>query len=245
VAPVPRKRAFAAARSPPSPDGVSNDADENGDETMSTTGIPIPGTPAYWTAQREAVALVHAWQRTELGADDELDMLRRIAAHGFASRMMAAHGADVARWVAILETLCELFDDDIDEDDEEDEDADLDGPPYGQDWCRRGCQILYGMECGMCGYEGRGVWSSQVETVAEHCCHCNARTRQSPEGICELCGKDAETPDVPAQPPASCFWDCGPVSQDAQCRLCRDLERHAQGAAAQAAPAHGIVDGAR
>jgi hypothetical protein len=245
VAPVPRKRAFAAGRRPPSPDGVSNDADENGDETMSTIGIPIPGTPAYWTAQREAVALVHAWQRTELGADDELALLRRIAAHGFASRMMAAHGADVARWVAILETLRELFDDDIDEDDEEDEDADPDGPPYGQDWCRRGCQILYGMECGMCGYEGRGVWASQVETVAEHCCHCNARTRQSPEGICELCGKDAETPDVPAQPPASCFWDCGPVSQDAQCRLCRDLERHAQGAAAQAAPAHGIVDGAR
>ena len=54
------------------------------------------------------------------------------------------------------------------------------------------------MECGMCGYEGRGVWASQVDTVAEHCCHCNARTHQSPEGICELCGKDAETPDEPA-----------------------------------------------
>jgi len=142
VAPVPRKRAFAAARRPPSPDGVSNEADENGDATMSTTGIPIPGTPAYWTAQREAVALVHAWQHTELGADEELDLLRRIAAHGFASRMMAAHGANVARWVAILETLRELFEDDDEED--EDEDADPDGPPHGQDWCRRGCQILYG-----------------------------------------------------------------------------------------------------
>ena len=50
--------------------------------------IPIPGTPAYWTAQREAVALVQAWQHTTLGADDELDLLRRIAAHGLASRMM-------------------------------------------------------------------------------------------------------------------------------------------------------------
>ncbi len=160
---------------------------------MSTTGIPIPGTPAYWTAQREAVALVHAWQHTELGADEELDLLRRIAAHGFASRMMAAHGANVARWVAILETLRELFEDDDEED--EDEDADPDGPPHGQDWCRRGCQILYGMECGICGYEGRGVWSSQVETVAEYCCHCNARTRQSPEGICSLCGMDAEEAD--------------------------------------------------
>jgi len=159
---------------------------------MSTTGIPIPGTPAYWTAQREAVALVHAWQHTELGADEELDLLRHIAAHGFASRMMAAHGADVARWVAILDTMRELFEDD---EKDEDEDADPDGPPHGQDWCRWGCQILYGMECGMCGYEGRGVWASQVDTVAEHCCHCNARTYQSPEGICELCGRDTEEAD--------------------------------------------------
>ena len=205
--------------------------------TTSATGIPIPGTPASaksrsdlrGTAQREAVALVREWQHTELGADDELNLLRRIAAHGFASRMMAAHGADVARWVAILETLREVFDD-TDEDDEDEEDADPDGPPHGQDWCRRGCQPLYGMECGMCGYEGRGVWIDQVDTVAEYCCYCNARTYQNPEGICQLCGKDAETPDEPALPPASCFWDCGPVSQGTQCRLCRDLERHAQGA---------------
>jgi hypothetical protein len=140
VAPVPRKRAFAAARRPPSPDGVSNDADENGDATMSTTDIPIPGTPAYWAAQREAVALVHAWQHTELGADDELDLLRRIAAHGFASRMMAAHSHDVTRWVAILETMRELFDDD--EEDERDRDTDPDGPPHGDDWCPRGCQPI-------------------------------------------------------------------------------------------------------
>ncbi len=76
---------------------------------MSNTAIPIPGTPASaksrsdlrGAAQREAVTLVQAWQHTELGADDELDLLRRIAAHGLASRMMAAHGADVARWVTI------------------------------------------------------------------------------------------------------------------------------------------------
>ena len=209
---------------------------------MSNTGIPIPGTPAYWAAQREAVALVNAWQDTVLAPGEELTLLRRIAAHGFASRMMAAHGHDVARWIAILERMPELFGD---EDDETD-DADPDGPPHGQDWCRRGCQILFGMECGMCGYEGRGVWASQVDTVAEHCCHCNARTYQSPKGICELCGKDAETPDEPAPQPASCFWDCGLVSTDAQCRLCRDLERHAQGAApTPAAPAHGTADGAR
>ncbi len=196
---------------------------------MSTTGIPTPGIPAYWAAQREAVALVQAWQSTELGAGDELALLRRIAAHGFASRMMVAHGHHVARWVAILETLREVFDD-ADEDNEgEDEDADPDAPLHGADWCKRGCQILHGMECGMCGYEGRGVWIDQVKTVAEHCCHCNARTRQSPEGICELCGKDAETPDAAALSPASCFWNCGPVSTDSQCDLCRDLERHARG----------------
>ena len=201
---------------------------------MSTTSIPIPGTPAYWTAQREAVALVGAWQNDTLIPDGELALLRRIAAHRLATRMMAALGHDVERLTAIVLRTPGLFEEDGDEDDEEeDEDADPDGPPHGQDWCRRGCQILYGMECGICGYEGRGVWASQVDTVAEHCCHCNARTRQSPEGICELCGKDAETPDAPAQPLASCFWDCGPVSTDVQCRLCRDLERHAQGASAQ------------
>jgi len=49
----------------------------------------------------------------------------------------------------------------------------------------------------MCGYEGRGVWASDVTTVAEYCCHCRARTYQSQEGICELCGKDAEGADTP------------------------------------------------
>jgi hypothetical protein len=85
--------------------------------------------------------------------------------------MMAAHGADVARWVMILETLREVF-----EHDDEDEAADPDAPPHGQDWCRRGCQILYSTECGMRGYDGPGVRADQVDTVAEYCCHCKART---------------------------------------------------------------------
>ena len=202
---------------------------------MRTIGIPIPGTPAYWAAQREAVSLVDAWQNDKLVPDEELTLLRRIAAHRLATRMMDALGHDVERLTAIVLRVPGLFEEDIDADGEgEDEDADPDGPPHGQDWCKRGCQILYSMECGMCGYEGRGVWADQVDTVAEHCCHCNARTYQSTEGTCELCGKDAETPDAPALRPASCFWDYGPVSTDAQCRLCRDLQHHAQGASVQA-----------
>jgi len=222
----------------------------------NATAIPTPGTPAYWTAQREAVALVQAWKNTELAPDAELDLLRRIAAHGFASRMMAAHGANVARWITSLETLRELSEDDDDENEEDDDAADPDGPPHGQDWCKRGCQILHGMDCGMCGYDGPGVWIDQLEAVAECCCHCEARTYQSQEGICTLCGKDAETPDAPAPQAALCFWDCQPVSTDTQCTLCRDLECHARGAAAEAGlacrtgPDHGtpkttILDGGR
>ncbi len=128
-------------------------------DVINATAIPIPGTPAYWTAQREAVALVQAWKNTELSPDKELDLLRRIAAHGFASRMMAAHGADVARWIVILETLRELFEDDEDKDEKNGDAANPSGPPHGQDWCRRGCQILYSMECGICGYDGPGVWA--------------------------------------------------------------------------------------
>jgi len=205
--------------------------------TIIPTDIPTPGTPAYWTAQREGVALVDAYAFSDPDPFVELDALRRIAAHGFAARIMAAHRKPVASWIRDLEYIVAVIDAACDDDD------DPDGPPHGSDFCPRGCQILYGMECGMCGHDGPGVWASEVSTVAECCCHCRARTRQSPEGICELCGKDAETPDAPTLPPASCFWDCGPVSQDAQCRLCRDLECHAQGAAAQAAPTHGIVDG--
>ena len=220
--------------------------------TIIPTGIPIPGTPAYWTAQREGVALVDAYAFSDPDPFAELDALRRIAAHGFAARIMAAHRKPVASWIRDLERIvaaigAACFGED---------DTDPDAPPPGDDWCPRGCQPLYGMECGICGHDGPGVWASEIRTVAEYCCHCRARTRQSLDGICELCGKDAETPDAPALPPSSCFWDCGPVSQDTQCRLCRDLERHAQGAAVQAghedqaapaqlAPGQGLVDGER
>ncbi len=58
---------------------------------------PVPGTNAYWAAQREAFALIEAWQTTD--PDDpgaELAALRRIAAHSFAAGVMnarSAHGA--------------------------------------------------------------------------------------------------------------------------------------------------------
>lgn len=103
-------------------------------DVTNATAIPIPGTPAYWAAQREAVALVQAWKNSEHKRSEELALLRRIAAHGFASGVMAAHGRDVARWITILETMDELFEDDG----EENEDKNRDGPPHGQDWCRRG-----------------------------------------------------------------------------------------------------------
>jgi len=208
----------------------------------NATAIPTPGTPAYWTPQREAVALVQTWKNTELAPDQELDLLRRIAAHGFASRMMAAHGADVARWVMILETLRELFVDENDENDEEEEgDADLDRPPHGSDFCPRGCQILHGMECGMCGYDGPGVRADAVSAVAEYCCHCRARTHQSTDGICELCGKDAEdTGDTPAAAsPASCVHPHRqPQPHTAEVQDTRD-------GLVPAAPADSTMDGVR
>lgn len=171
----------------------------------NATAIPTPGTPASaksrsdlrGTAQREVVALVHTWKNTELAPDDELDLLRRIAAHGFASRMMAAHGANVARWVAILETLRELF---VNNGDENDDDPDAGRPPHGEDWCPKGCKPMHGMKCGVCGHDGPGVWMGGLDVFAEYCCrHCDARTYQRPEGICKSCGiGDAETPDAPA-----------------------------------------------
>ena len=186
---------------------------------MSNTAIPIPGTPASaksrsdlrGAAQREAVALVNAWQNDAWRSDklipaEELALLRCIAAHGLATRMMAALGHDVERLTAIVLRTPGLFEENVDEDDkEEDEDADPDGPPHGQDWCRRGCQVLFGMECGMCGYEGRGVWASQVDTAAEHCCHCNARTIKAPRASASSA---ARTPRRPtrrhrSRPPAS------------------------------------------
>ena len=197
--------------------------------TISPTAIPIPGTPAYWAAQREAVALLHAYNFGHPDLFVELDMLRQIAAHGFAARMMAAQGDCLPDLLSSLERIADA----IEADDEDADVADPDTPPPGDAWCKRGCQILYGMECGICGYEGPGVWADQVATVAEYCCHCKARTYQSPDSVCTLCGKDAETPDETAPQAALCFGECAPVSTDSQCALCRDLEHHARSAAAE------------
>ncbi len=170
--------------------------------TIIPTDIPTPGTPAYWTAQREGVALVDAYAFSDPDPFVELDALRRIAAHGCAARIMAAHRKPVASWITDLERIVAAIDAACFGED----DTDPDAPPPGDDWCPRGCQPLYGMECGICGHDGPGVWASEVSTVAEHCCHCRARTRQSPDGICELCGKDAEdADDTPAAAgPAPC-----------------------------------------
>ncbi len=161
---------------------------------MDTTEIPVPGTPAYWAAQREAVALLKAYNFGHPDLFVELDRLRQIAAHGFAARMMAAQGNDLQGIIRGRQRMA----DEIEEDDvTEAEDAgNPDAPPPGEDFCPRGCQILHGMECGICGHEGPGVRIGDLDVIAEYCCcHCNARTYQSPDGICELCGKDAEDAD--------------------------------------------------
>jgi len=193
------------------------------------TSIPTPGTPAYWTAQREGFALVDAYAFGDPDPFVELAALRRIAAHGFAARIMAAHRKPVARWIKDLARITADIAASCDGDD-----ADPDSPPPGADLCIRGCQPLFGTECGMCGYDGPGVWASEVRTVAEYCCHCRARTRQSPDGICELCGKDAEDaedtptaadpapgarpdPDRHAQPPAAETRDTPNGSGPATC----------------------------
>ncbi len=116
--------------------------------------IPVPGTSAYWAAQREAFALIEDWQTTD--PDDpwaELAALRRIAAHPFAAGVMHAHGRTVARWIRELEAL---------EEERYRNDAVTDGwddgpemEPERHDWCPRGCQPLYPLgECSMCGYAG-------------------------------------------------------------------------------------------
>ncbi len=194
--------------------------------TSSATAIPTPGTSAYWTAQREAVALLHAYN---FGASDlwvELDTLRQIAAHGFAARMFAAHGNDLTGMIRKLQQMADEIE--ADDEDAEKEAHDPDAPPHGEDFCPRGCQPLWGMECGICGYDGPGVRISDVDTIAEYCCHCKARTYQSPDGICTLCGMEAETPDEAAPQAALCFQECGTVTTDTHGGLCRDLERYAR-----------------
>ncbi len=137
-----------------------------------------------------------------------LESLRRIAAHGFAARIMAAHRRPVASWIRELERITAEIAVSCHDDDA----ADPDGPPPGFDFCIRGCQPLFRMECGACGYDGPGVWASEVHTVAEYCRHCCARTRQSPDGICELCGKDAE--DAADTPTAVGSAPCVPPDPD-------------------------------
>ena len=166
--------------------------------------IPVPGTSAYWAAQREAFALIEAWQTTD--PDDpgaELAALRHIAAHPFAAGVMNAHGRTLARWIRELETMEEdryRTDTVTDDGDNEPETQ-----PKGHDWCPRGCQPLFHLgECGMCGYEGRGVAIDATDTVAEYCCRCGTRTYQDHAGTCQLCGHDAETvrAATPADGPA-------------------------------------------
>ncbi len=156
---------------------------------MTTSEIPITGTPAYWTAQREAVALLHAYNSGPADLLIELHRLRQIAAHGFAARMFEAQGNRLQDMIRDLDQMV------IPADENGEEEENPDAPPHGEDWCRRGCQRLFGMECGMCGYDGPGVRADQTDTVAEYCCHCRARTYQSTAGICECCGKDAEDAD--------------------------------------------------
>lgn len=156
--------------------------------------LPTPGTPAYWRAQREAVTLFRSFR--ELLDDPELllPVLHEIAAHGSARRMLAAHGHDVDRILRSCEAYVASWEEPGGYDGTREGDADE--PAAGNDWCPRGCQPLYGLgECGMCGHRGRGVRDDAVSTVAEFCCHCTARTRQTPDGMCQACCKDAEGAD--------------------------------------------------
>ena len=65
--------------------------------------VPTPGSPAYWCAQREAVALFQTFRDLLDDPEPLLPVLRRIAAHGCARRMLAAHGYDVDRVLASCE----------------------------------------------------------------------------------------------------------------------------------------------
>ena len=67
---------------------------------MPATAAPgtlTAGSPAYRQAQREAVALFRAFREHLDDPASLLPVLRRIAAHRFARRLLAAHGHDVDR----------------------------------------------------------------------------------------------------------------------------------------------------
>lgn len=161
-----------------------------------TEPIPPPGTAAYWSALRRAHTLVAAWDALVPDEDpwQEMAALSAIVEQPLALRVMHAQGHAPERWLESLRAMCQDG-----EDDSVDDQPDPDEPPSGEDWCPRGCQLLCRLgQCGLCGYEGRGVALTCTATVAEYCLHCRARTYQSRDGICELCGRDAEDVDAPA-----------------------------------------------
>lgn len=180
-------------------------------QTTAAPSIPTPGSPAYWCAQREAFTLFRAFHEHLDDPKRLLPVLRQIAAHGFARRLLAAHSHDADRLLrSFADHIASWAVGEPDEDGGDPDDG-PDEPPSGEDWCPRGCQPLFRMDCGMCGHRGRGVWADAVGTVAEYCCHCRARTHQSRGGICERCGKHAEGDDEspPASPPAAGSRDRG------------------------------------
>lgn len=62
-------------------------------------------------------------------------------------------------------------------------------PAKGHDWCPNGCQPLYELgECGMCGYQGVGVFADEVREVIDACEATGRYTRQTLEGYCYACG---------------------------------------------------------
>ena len=63
----------------------------------SVPSIPTPENPADRYAQREAVALFQRFRELLDDPEPLSPVLRRIAAHGCARRLLAAHGYDVDR----------------------------------------------------------------------------------------------------------------------------------------------------
>lgn len=66
--------------------------------------ITTPESPADRCAQREAVALFQRFRELLDDPEPLLPVLRQIAAHGCARRMLAAHGYDVDRVLDSCET---------------------------------------------------------------------------------------------------------------------------------------------